>query len=143
MINEALIDGILVGGQPSDEELARLPERGVSTVITVRMPDELDEPEAPKVAPGVKYVEVPFTGPTLQREHVDRVRAALAGDGNALVHCAAGTRAAVVTAIVASERAREGATGAFERLRAAGFDVVDTPYARFIASYFEQPSARA
>src|ERR1700685_2848195 len=117
MKNEAQIDGIIVAGQPTDDELAGLAQRGVTTLINVRLAQELDEPEAPKVPSGIAYSEVPFTGQTLQPEHVHRVREALeAADGTVLIHCAAGARAAVVAAVAASERAGQGAAGAARRL---------------------------
>jgi uncharacterized protein (TIGR01244 family) len=137
MKNETQIDGIIVAGQPTDEELAGLAERGIRTLINVRPADELDEPEAPKVPSGIAYSEVPFTGLTLRAEHVRRIREALdAGDGPAVIHCAAGTRAAVVAAIVASERAGEDARGALERLAKAGFEADGSPYRGFIERYF-------
>ncbi len=137
MKNEAMIEGITVAGQLTDAELRDLETRKVDTLINVRPPEELDEPEAPKVGAGVRYVEIPFTGATLAREHIDRVRAALdAATGPVVVHCAGGTRAAVAVAIVASERAGEGAAGALRRLIEADFDVAGTPYARFVNSYF-------
>jgi uncharacterized protein (TIGR01244 family) len=137
MKNEAAIEGVIVAGQPTDAELSRLPERGITTLVNLRPHHELPEPQAPKVPSGVTYVEVPFDGTTIGREHVEGVRAALdAAGGPAAVHCAGGTRAAVMVAIIASERAGEGASGALRRIADAGFDVAGTPYAAFVAGYF-------
>ena len=78
MKNEETIGGITVAGQPTDAELAGLRAQGYSTVINVRMPEEQDEPEAPKVeAAGLRYVSVPFTVQTLTADHVKRIREAL------------------------------------------------------------------
>ena len=137
MKNEALIEGVTVAGQPTDEELQDLAAHGIKTLVNVRPAEELDEPEAPKVPSSVRYVEIPFTGATLDRKHIEQVRAALeSSDGPVVVHCAGGTRAAVAVAVVESERAGEGAAGAFRRLIEADFDVYGTPYAQFIDSYF-------
>jgi uncharacterized protein (TIGR01244 family) len=137
MKNEAQIEGVVVAGQPTDAELRGLGERGITTLINVRPAHEQPEPEGPKVAAGVTYVEVPFDGATIGREHVEGVRAALdAATGPVAVHCAGGTRAAVMVAIIASERAGEGPAGAVRRIEAAGYDVAGTPYAAFIARYF-------
>jgi uncharacterized protein (TIGR01244 family) len=138
MKNEAVIDGVVVAGQLSDDEIRGLPGRGFGTLVNVRMPSELPEPERPKAeAAGLVYTEVPFTGDTLVFDDVRSVRDALAaGKGRAVVHCMAGTRASVVTAIVASERANEGADGALRRAAEAGFDLGGTPYVDFIARYF-------
>ena len=137
MKNEASIEGILVAGQPTDEELKALPARGIGTVINVRMPDELPSPEQPKIPSGVEYHDVPLNGATISASHVARVRDALAASkGTALVHCAGGTRAAVVVAAVLAEKAGDGAAGARRRIEAAGFDVADSPYAQFVERYF-------
>ncbi|HEY1727507.1 MAG TPA: sulfur transferase domain-containing protein [Candidatus Baltobacteraceae bacterium] len=78
MINEATIAGITVAGQPKDAELAELPAQGYGTVINVRMPEEQEEPEGPKVeALGMRYVSVPYTGQTMSREDVHKIREAI------------------------------------------------------------------
>lgn len=89
MMNERRIGRFTVAGQPSDAELATLGAAGYSLVVNVRMPEELDEPEAPKVrAAGLRYEGVPYTGASLRREHVERLGAILeaAPPGEVLVH---------------------------------------------------------
>ena len=89
MRNEQRIGGITVAGQPTDAELNGLRAAGYGLVVNVRMPDELDEPEAPKArAAGIAYDAVPYTGASLRREHVDRLRTILEGapPGDVLVH---------------------------------------------------------
>ncbi|MBC5811204.1 MAG: hypothetical protein GIW95_10215 [Candidatus Eremiobacteraeota bacterium] len=87
MKNEATIDGITVAGQLTDEELAGLKNGDFKTIVNVRMPEELDEPERPKIPSELSYHEIGFTGATLSREHVGAVRAALdASEGKALIH---------------------------------------------------------
>jgi len=78
MKNEATIGGVTVAGQPTDEELQGLAAQGYSTVINIRMPEELDEPEQPKVEKaGLRYVSVPFTAQTLTADHVKRIKEAI------------------------------------------------------------------
>jgi uncharacterized protein (TIGR01244 family) len=87
MKNEAKIGAITVAGQPTDEELRALAQRGFATVINNRVPDELPEPEAPKVPAGVTYAEIPFTGATLSRGEIEQTRAELAkAKGAVLMH---------------------------------------------------------
>jgi uncharacterized protein (TIGR01244 family) len=137
MKNEATIEGVVVAGQPSDDELRSLPARGFATVVNLRPADELAEAEAPKIPAGIEYVEIPFTGDTLSAEHIERLGATLAASsGPVLVHCAAGTRAAVAVAAAQAERAGDGAAGAFRRIAEGGFDVAGTPYAAFVTRYF-------
>jgi protein tyrosine phosphatase (PTP) superfamily phosphohydrolase (DUF442 family) len=76
--NEAVIGAVTVAGQPSDEELRQLRSEGYSTVINVRMPGELDEPEHRKVeAAGLRYVEIPYTIQTVTEEDIRAVREAI------------------------------------------------------------------
>lgn len=87
MKNEAKIGRITVAGQPTDEELRGLRARGFGTLINNRLPEELPEPEAAKVEPGVAYAEIAFSGETLSREHVEQTRAVLArASGEVLMH---------------------------------------------------------
>ena len=142
MKNEASIDGVVVAGQPTDEEIASLPSRGVKTLVNVRLRHELVEPEGPKAdAVGLLYAEVPFNSDTITFADVHGVRQALehCAHGEVVVHCQGGTRAAVVTAIVAAERAREGHHGALRRIADAGFDIEGTAYEAFIGRYFSRP----
>ena len=123
VLNETTIDGITVAGQPTDSELAALRERGFATVISNRPSDELDEPEAPKIPAGVRYVEVPFTRATLADAHVRAVEEALeSSDGPVLVHCAGGTRAAIVVAAALAKRRGLDAERALAMVREAGFE---------------------
>ena len=78
MKNEATVGNVTVAGQPTDEELRALKSQGYSTVINVRMPAELDEPERPKVeAAGLRYVEVPYTIQTVTPQDVQTIREAI------------------------------------------------------------------
>ena len=78
MRNEVTLAGLTVAGQPTDEELAALPAQGYGTVINVRMPEEQDQPEGPKVeALGMRYVSIPYTVQTITRADVRKVRDAI------------------------------------------------------------------
>jgi len=87
MKNEVKIGAITVAGQPTDDELRALRERGFSTVINNRMPEEQPEPEASKVPAGISYRQIPFTSATLSRHEIEETRAALASaSGDVLMH---------------------------------------------------------
>lgn len=80
MKNEARIGGITVAGQPTDEELRALRSQGYGLVINVRMPEEQDEPERPKVeAAGLRYVSIPYTGTTVTADDIRQIRKAIEG----------------------------------------------------------------
>jgi uncharacterized protein (TIGR01244 family) len=140
MKNEAVIDGITVAGQPTDDELGKLRERGFSTLVNVRAQGELDEPEEGKAAAaGLRYTEAGFTASTLTSDHVKRVRDAIeSSSGPVAIHCAGGTRAAVVAAIISAEKTSGSADEALSKIEKAGFDVEGTPYALFVRRYFQK-----
>ncbi|MBD5633864.1 MAG: hypothetical protein IAI49_05240 [Candidatus Eremiobacteraeota bacterium] len=136
MKNEAVIDGITVGGSPNAEELT---SGRFTTVVNVRLDDEPGNDTAAVLAgrKGVAYTSVPWTIDTVTKEDIARVREAVdAADGPVLVHCMGGTRAAVAAAIISAERDGSGAAGALAKVSEAGYEVGGTAYAAFIASYF-------
>lgn len=139
MKNEAVIGAITVAGQPTDEEIKALRERGFTTLINVRMAGELQEPEGPKAADaGLRYLEAGFTGANLKADHIAEIRQAIDADTGAVaIHCHGGTRAAVVAGIIVTEKAGLSADEALRKIGEAGFDVSGTPYESFIHRYFQ------
>jgi uncharacterized protein (TIGR01244 family) len=135
MKNEAIIEGITVGGQPTAEELAG---GRFASVINIRGDQEAGNNTAELVAgTGIAYTSVPWTIDTVTKGDIDRIRAAVdAAAGPVLIHCMAATRAAVAAAIVLAEKDGSGAAGAMGKVRAAGFEIEGTPYATFIGSVF-------
>jgi uncharacterized protein (TIGR01244 family) len=135
MRNEARLDGITVGGQPSADDL-----RGgrFSTVVNVRRDDEPGNDTAALLAgTDIAYTAVPWTIDTVTKDDIDRIRRAVdAAHGPVLLHCMGGTRAALAAAIVAAEKDGSGASGALAKAEAAGFEIAGTPYAAFIKTYF-------
>ena len=137
MKNEERIEGVIVCGQPTDEELAGLPGRGITTLVNLRPPEELEEPEGPKVPAGVTYVEIPFNRATFGPEHVARMHEVLdKAQGQVVVHCQGGTRAALVVGIAKAEKAGDGAEGALRRMRESDYDVTGTPYEMLTRRHF-------
>jgi uncharacterized protein (TIGR01244 family) len=134
--NEAIIGGIVVGGQPNVADVA---SGRFSTIINCRPPDEEGNVTGELVrGTDITYANIPFTGDTLSKEHIDRVREVLDdARGTTLVHCNGGTRAAVAVAVVLAERAGQGANDVRAALDRAGFDIAGRPYERFIDTYFK------
>jgi uncharacterized protein (TIGR01244 family) len=98
-------EGVLTGGQPTDEQFAALREAGFQTVINLRMPDERGtkgEPE--KIAElGMRYVSIPVDGKAgLNEENAAALAAALdEADRPVLVHCGSGNRVGALLAVKA------------------------------------------
>jgi len=94
-------DDLFIGGQPTEKALRDLKARGVTTIVNLRMPEEMarigfDEAALVKEL-GMKYVHIPMRGspenPYGPKE-LDAFAAALASaDGKLLLHCTIAWRA--------------------------------------------------
>ncbi len=85
MKNEAVIDGITVGGQPTADELAG---GRFAAVVNIRRPEEPGNDTAELLAgTDVAYTAVPWTIDTVTADDIARVRAAVdAANGPVLIH---------------------------------------------------------
>ena len=85
MKNEAIIDGIIVGGQPSAQELN---SGRFGTVVNIRGHDEPGNDSAALLAGSdIAYTSVPYTADTVTNDDIARVRAAVdEASGPVLIH---------------------------------------------------------
>lgn len=97
---------LFIGGQPTEKALRDLKAKGVTTVINLRMPEEMTQigfDEAALVKElGMNYVHIPMRGsaenPYGPRQ-LDQFAAALASaDGKVLLHCTIAWRASHIWA---------------------------------------------
>src|SRR5437764_8625996 len=88
-------DDMFIGGQPTEKALRDLRARGVTTVVNLRMPEEMarvgfDEAALAKEL-GMKYVYIPMRGThdnPYGPKQLDAFAAAMASaDGKVLLHC--------------------------------------------------------
>ena len=94
-------DDMFIGGQPTEKALRDLRARGVTTVVNLRMPEEMarvgfDEAALTKEL-GMRYVHIPMSG-TAENPYgpkaLDTFAAAMASaDGKVLLHCTIAWRA--------------------------------------------------
>src|SRR3954469_13560730 len=94
-------DDMFIGGQPTEKALRDLRARGVTTIVNLRMPEEMaqvgfDEAALAKEL-GMKYVHIPMRG-TAENPYgpkqLDTFTAAMAAaDGKVLLHCTIAWRA--------------------------------------------------
>jgi uncharacterized protein (TIGR01244 family) len=95
-------DDVFIAGQPTPDALREMKKLGVTTVINLRMPREMerigfDEPALVEEL-GMKYVYIPMRGgdgensysPQTLRKFADAMKAA---DGKVLLHCTVAWRA--------------------------------------------------
>jgi len=95
-------DDMFIGGQPTEKALRELRAKGVTTVVNLRMPEEMaqqvkfDEAALVKEL-GMKYVQIPMRGTPENPygpKQLDTFAAAMASaDGKLLLHCTIAWRA--------------------------------------------------
>jgi len=94
-------DDMFIGGQPTEKALRELKAKGVTTVVNLRMPEEMarvgfDEAALVKEL-GIKYVYIPMSGNAdhpFGPKQLDEFAAAMAAaDGKVLLHCTIAWRA--------------------------------------------------
>ena len=125
-----LSDKVLVGEQPSADDLARLREQGITTVVNLRTEGEANQPLSPSEEAslaenmGLSYRHVPVPLAALDPKQVDDVRAAIRNaKGPVYVHCGAGQRACAIALLAEESGADPGSLIA--KAEAAGFPVTD------------------
>jgi uncharacterized protein (TIGR01244 family) len=94
-------DDMFIAGQPTEKALRELRAKGVTTLVNLRMPEEMaqvgfDEAALAKEL-GIKYVQIPMRG-TAENPYgpkeLDTFTAAMASaDGKVLLHCTIAWRA--------------------------------------------------
>jgi len=97
---------LFIGGQPTENALRDLKAKGVTTVINLRMPEEMKQigfDEAALVKElGMNYVHIPMRGSAENPygpKQLDQFAAAIASaDGKVLLHCTVAWRASHVWA---------------------------------------------
>jgi uncharacterized protein (TIGR01244 family) len=94
-------DDMFIGGQPTEKAIRDLRVRGVTTIVNLRMPEEMarvgfDE-EALAKELGIRYVHIPMRGSPENPygpKQLDAFAAAMASaDGKVLLHCTIAWRA--------------------------------------------------
>src|SRR5215212_9754470 len=125
-----LSDKVVVGAQPSADDLAHLREQGITTVVNLRTEGEANQPLSPSEEGtlaenmGLSYQHVPVSLSALDPKQVDDVRAAIrSAEGPVYVHCGAGQRACAMALLAEEGEADSGSLIA--KADAVGFPVTD------------------
>jgi len=94
-------DDMFVAGQPTEKALRELRAKGVTTIVNLRMPEEMarvgfDEAALAKEL-GIRYVHIPMNGSAenpFGPQQLDRFAAVMASaEGKVLLHCTVAWRA--------------------------------------------------
>lgn len=100
-------EGLLTGGQPTEEQLAELADAGYRTLVNLRTPgeNEISDREAELAETlGLRYVQLPVAGAEGLTEDNARELSKLLGDESAypmVVHCGSGNRVGALFALEA------------------------------------------
>lgn len=117
-----LSEKVAGGGYVTPEQVAMLPAKGYTTIVSLRYDRErgVKEEIAVAEAVGIRYVSVPVSGSNFTLEDAKQVAEAIdQSEGNVLLHCASGGRVSAVWAL--SRALNEGLTPAeAEKVAATG-----------------------
>jgi len=130
-----LEENLFIGPQPTTQDLNEAKQGGVRTVIDLRMPSETAVPNADMVRnSGLDYVNIPVDKTALFSGQIDALDAALKeNEGPYLVHCATGTRAAMLLALSRAKQNRWTTERTFLEAEAMGYDLKNSPdFADFV-----------
>lgn len=140
-------DGLLVGGQPTPEQIKAIHHAGYRTVITLRPPSELgDEGERSQVQRlGLAYVSIPVPGAAGLTEANARALSNALDKRDALpavVHCSTGQRAAALLGLEAFVVDRWSATAALDRAKRFGLSKLESALRERIAEICKKDESR-
>lgn len=130
-----LDDSMLIGPQPTEEDIQQAKQQGIKTVIDFRMPGELPTSNADLAARnGLDYVNIAVNKANLSSDQVDDLDFVMREKkGPFLVHCATGTRAAMLLALSRAKKQHWDAERTFEEAQAMGYDLKKSPeFAAFV-----------
>lgn len=121
-------EGLVVAGQPAAGDWPALAASGIRTVVNLRPQAELKgrDERAEVAAAGMRYVELPISGPAdITPENAQALSALLAQtDGPVLVHCASGNRVGGLLAVAMAQNGMP-VSQALEFGRSAGMKSIE------------------
>lgn len=132
-----LEDSMLLGPQPTEQDLQQAKEHGIRTVIDFRIPGETPASNADLVAAhGLDYANIPVSKAGLSTEQIDALdRVMEEKEGPFLIHCASGARAAMLLSLSKARKEGWDTERTFTEAKNLGYDLKDSPeFASFIRS---------
>ncbi len=129
-------DGIYIGPQPSAQDLDAAKQQGIKTVIDFRMPSEtVASNETLTTKCGLDYVNIPVNKAGLDAHQISELEAVISSrEGPFLLHCATGTRAALLLLLSTARKNGWTREQVFAEAQAMGFDLKTSPeFSSFVA----------
>ncbi|MGB5283556.1 MAG: sulfur transferase domain-containing protein [Polyangiales bacterium] len=139
--------GLLVGGQPSLDQLKAIAQAGYRTVITLRTDMEQgDEGEEATVERlGMKFVSIPVAGPAgLTEDNARRLAKALEAQDAlpAVLHCKSGQRVSALLGLKAFVVDRVSAAAAIDLAKSLGLTKLEAALRQRIAEICKADKSR-
>jgi uncharacterized protein (TIGR01244 family) len=139
--------GLLVGGQPSPDQLKAIQEAGYQTVITLRTDSEKgDEGEQAAVERmGMNFVSIPVAGAEGLTEENARALGKALGERDALpavVHCKSGQRVSALLGLKAFVVDRVSAAAAIDLAKSLGLTKLEAALRERIAEICKADKSR-
>ena len=139
--------GLLIGGQPSPEQLTAIREAGYRTVITLRTNNEPgDEGEQATVERlGMKFVRIPVAGASGLTEDNARALSKALGETDvlpAVLHCASGQRVSAMLGLKAFVVDRASAEAAMDLAKSLGITKLEAALRERIAEICKSDKSR-
>jgi uncharacterized protein (TIGR01244 family) len=128
-------DNLFIGPQPTDQDLSEAKQHGIRAVIDMRMPSETATTNATLVKnSGLDYVNIPVNKAALSAQQIDEFDVALQrNDGPYLLHCATGTRTAMLLVLSRARQHGWTAERTFREAEAMGYNLQSSPnFAAFV-----------
>ncbi len=140
--------GLLIGGQPTPEQLTAIREAGYRTILTLRTDAERgDEGEEATVERlGMKFVRIPVAGASgLTEANARALAKALSGEDvlPAVLHCASGQRVSALLGLKAFVVDRVSARAAIDLAKSLGITKLEAALRERIAEICKSDKSRS
>ena len=138
---------LMVGGQPTENEIRELQVQGFEAIVNLRRDGEANQPLDPAsegkaaTAVGLKYFHIPVNSADPKREQVEAVRTALSQvKGPVYVHCQGGGRACMMALLATAPASGYGAKEMMAQAETAGFPISNPAVAEFVGRVLDDKS---
>ncbi len=132
---------IITGGQPTQADLEKMANNGVTTIVNFRGAGEFDGYNQAELVQslGMQYVEIPIeSADALNKESVDLMNQALAGaEGQAFLHCGSSNRVGALIALDAFWNKGLSQEEAMQEGKKAGLSSLESRVGKTMADYTE------
>jgi uncharacterized protein (TIGR01244 family) len=128
-------DDLFIGPQPTEQDLREAKQQGIQTVIDFRTPAETAASnESLTKSNGLYYANIPVDKGAPSEQQIGELDEAMKRhEGPYLLHCATGTRAAMLLALSRAKQNGWSAERTFQEAESMGYNLQSSPaFAAFV-----------